>query len=112
MNSRRNGSLTQPPEPSRVATAEASAPTTTRKPPMASPIFISYSSTDRQTADKIRDLLVANGHECFMAPYGIGPGDIWSDKLAEAIDRASMVVLIFSERCNRSDHVKSELAMA
>lgn len=79
---------------------------------MAAPIFISYSSTDLQTATKIRDLLLAHGHQCFMAPDDLLGGDHWSDELAAAIDRASMIVLIFSERCNRSDHIKSELTMA
>jgi hypothetical protein len=41
---------------------------------IADDIFISYSSIDKEVADKVCSILEENGISCWMAPRNITPG--------------------------------------
>ena len=75
-------------------------------------IFISYSSKDQQCADEIVAYLEERGFSCFIAHRDIKAGESYDMRLIDAIDRAKLLVLVFSDNSDMSKHVKSEIAMA
>jgi hypothetical protein len=75
-------------------------------------VFVSYSSADREVADKARDYLQANGVTCWMAPHDIVGGSDWAAAIIEAIDSSRALLLVLSERSNRSAEVKREVGRA
>lgn len=74
--------------------------------------FISYSSKDPNIAKAICHHLEAKGIRCWMAPRDIPPGGDWEGSIVEAIQRARVFVLIFSDNSNNSLQVAKELTLA
>jgi len=75
-------------------------------------IFISYSSKDKLTADKICSFLEANGVRCWITPRDVLPGSNWGESIIDAINDARAMVLVFSSNCNVSNHIKREVERA
>ncbi len=75
-------------------------------------VFVSYASADREVADQARDHLQANGVACWMAPHDIVGGSDWASAIVEAIDSSRALLLVLSERSNRSAEVKREVGRA
>lgn len=75
-------------------------------------VFISYSSLDKEAAQAICHTLEQNEIRCWMAPRDIPPGSEYGDLIDEAIKRASVVVVLFSETAATSLWVKGELNIA
>ena len=79
---------------------------------MAHSVFLSYSQKDRRTADAVLKALEANGVRVWMAPRDIPPGASWPESIPVAIDAARVMILIFSECANSSQHVAREIDIA
>lgn len=75
-------------------------------------VFISYSSSDKLIADAICARLENQNIRCWIAPRDVNPGRDYSDQIAEALERSTATVVIFSSGSNRSRHVKSEIDRA
>lgn len=75
-------------------------------------VFISYSSLDKEAAQAICHVLEQNEIRCWMAPRDIPPGSEYGDLIDEAIKKASVVVVLFSETAATSLWVKGELNIA
>jgi hypothetical protein len=79
---------------------------------MPSMVFISHSSKDRPTADAICVHLEAAGIKCWIAPRDIEPGATWTRGIMQGLEACRVLILVFSEHANNSDHVQREVAKA
>jgi TIR domain-containing protein/NACHT domain-containing protein len=79
---------------------------------MPSMVFISHSSNDRATADAICAHLESAGIKCWIAPRDIEPGATWTKGIMQGLEDCRILVLVFSEYANDSDHVEREVAKA
>jgi hypothetical protein len=79
---------------------------------MATEVFISHSSSDKQMADTICEFLEAKGISCWLAPRNILPGEEWGDSILRGIQGCKIMVLIFSKAANDSGPVRSEVDRA
>ncbi|MCX7020570.1 MAG: toll/interleukin-1 receptor domain-containing protein, partial [Candidatus Sumerlaeota bacterium] len=70
--------------------------------------FISYSTEDRDIAERAAALLEARGVGCWIAPDAIPPGTSYAGRIIEGIDSAVATVLILSEAANASVWVARE----
>jgi predicted ATPase len=75
-------------------------------------VFISHSSKDRPTADAICAHLESAGINCWIAPRDIEPGATWTKGIMQGLDACRVLILVFSEHANDSDHVQREAAKA
>lgn len=78
----------------------------------AKSVFISYTSTNVDSADAVYQYLQRNGISCWMAPYSISPGKDYPTEIVEGIKNCKAFVLIASKEVNESNHVSNELAIA
>jgi tetratricopeptide (TPR) repeat protein len=79
---------------------------------MPSMVFISHSSKDRETADTICVHLESAGIKCWIAPRDIEPGATWTKGIMQGLEACRVLILVFSEHANGSDHVEREVAKA
>jgi TolB-like protein len=79
---------------------------------MPSHVFISHSSKDKATADAICQRLEMEGIKCWIAPRDIAFGSNWTERIIQGIDECRVLVLVFSQHANDSDHVQREVAKA
>jgi hypothetical protein len=79
---------------------------------MSHDVFISYSNTDKLTADAACATLEAAGIRCWIAPRDVSPGAEWGEALIGAIDNCAVMVLIFSSNANESRQVHREVEHA
>jgi hypothetical protein len=79
---------------------------------MAHDVFISYPHENKLIADAICSKLESNGVRCWVAPRDILPGQNYAEALLNAIDRATIFVLVFSQSTNNSPHIMSEVTRA
>ena len=75
-------------------------------------IFISYSSNDLRTAERVFTLLEAEGVGCWMAPRDVLPGAIYAEEIIKAIEKTDAMVLVCSRHTSDSVHVRSEVEHA
>jgi len=76
------------------------------------PVFISYASQDEEKAKTICSLLEQQGINCWIAVRDAKLGDHYGPQLIDAIDRASILVLVLSSRSNASLPVNNEVEFA
>ena len=79
---------------------------------MTKQLFISYSSNDLPTAEKICHLLESDGIGCWIAPRDVMPGAIYAEEIITAIENVDAFLLICSRYTNDSVHVRSEVEHA
>jgi adenylate cyclase len=79
---------------------------------MPSMVFISHSSKDRASADTICAHFESAGIKCWIAPRDIEPGATWTKGIMQGLDACRVLILVFSEHANDSDHVQREVAKA
>ena len=79
---------------------------------MGALIFLSYSSKDKLVADAICSRLENQNIRCWIAPRDVKPGSDYSNQIADALETATMMVMVFSSDSNSSRHVKSEIDRA
>jgi TolB-like protein/Flp pilus assembly protein TadD len=75
-------------------------------------VFISHSSKDKTTADTICQRLESAGVKCWIAPRDIEAGSSWTEGIMQGIDACGVLILVFSEHANDSDHVYREVTKA
>jgi hypothetical protein len=75
-------------------------------------VFISYSSTEKVTAEAICNALEGAGIHCYVAHRDNKGGTLWDEAIVAALDAASAVVLVLSHNANQSPYVKREIERA
>src|SRR3954451_12563641 len=75
-------------------------------------IFLSYSSKDKLLTDAICSRLENQNIRCWIAPRDVNPGADYSNQIADALERSTAMVMVFSSGSNSSRHVKSEIDRA
>lgn len=79
---------------------------------MAHDVFISYSKSDKATADALCNAMESLGIRCWIAPRDVLPGADWTGSIIRAIGLSRLMVLVFSSHANASPHVKREVHRA
>lgn len=79
---------------------------------MAREVFVSYSSKDRATAEAVREALERRALSCWMAPRDVQPGLEYGEGIIEGINRARVMVLVFSASANASPQIHREVERA
>ena len=74
-------------------------------------VFICHSSKDKEIADATCHFLEQNGIKCWIAPRDVSTGS-YAVSIVDAIETSKLLVIIFSNNSNVSDHVKNELEIA
>jgi uncharacterized protein YjbI with pentapeptide repeats len=74
--------------------------------------FISYSSEDREFAEKLHADLQAAGVRCWFAPVDLKIGDNWLDRIDEAIRVHDRLLLVLSKDFIVSKWIASEVVEA
>lgn len=75
-------------------------------------VFISYASKESKIADEVCNYLEQNGIICWIAPRNILPGTDYGEAIMNGIENCKIMVLIFSESSNASQHVLREVERA
>ncbi len=79
---------------------------------MSHDVFVSYPSVDKVTADGVVAALESHGLRCWYAPRDVIAGADWAGSIVQAIRDSQLVVLVFSEAANASDHILREVRQA
>lgn len=79
---------------------------------MAHEVFISYATPDRLVADAVCHALEEAGVRCWVAPRDVEPGRPYARCIMEAIESSSLMLLVFSQAANESDHIAREVELA
>ena len=75
-------------------------------------VFISYSSKDQKVVEAMCAYLEQYKVRWFVAYREIPKGVVWARAIVEALDESKMMVVVFSEEFNMSDHVDREIELA
>lgn len=75
-------------------------------------VFISYSTKDKAIADAVCHVLEENRIRCWIAPRDVEPGRTYASQIIHSIKECKLVVLIFSQSANISEHVSNEVDRA
>lgn len=75
-------------------------------------VFISYSTSDLNLVTEITNQLKQFGANCYVADNIIEAGELLSDKIENAINRADCVLVILTEEGFRSQWVNQEIGLA
>jgi TolB-like protein len=79
---------------------------------MSTPIFISYSSRDQDTALTICQALEHRRLNCWISCRDIAPGENFQVSIVRAIRATKVMILVFSANSNKSEEIKKELVLA
>ena len=79
---------------------------------MAHDVFVSYQKDDLAVAEIICTALETQGILCWMAPRNQLAGRSYGQQITEAIRKARVMVLVFSEHANKSQAVQNEVFIA
>jgi hypothetical protein len=74
--------------------------------------FISYSSPNSAEAEALRKVVEEGGIPCFYAPTDIRELEIWRNRLESEIQRADVILLLYTETAGNSDEVYRETELA
>jgi len=69
-------------------------------------VFISYDHTDRTLARKIAEALKEAGLEVWYQEDEIYPGDNWAAKMAQGLEAANAMVVVWTRNAFQSDPVR------
>src|SRR5262249_34057303 len=75
-------------------------------------VFISYSSADREAADRIKDALEKRGVSSFQHDTDLTPGGNWAKELSNALDSAQVMIVLCSPEAARSQWVRRDIEFA
>jgi len=79
---------------------------------MGHDVFISYSSEDREGADRIREFLHCQGIRCWIDKKDLRFAGHYDREIEKAIRRSRVVVWLASRRSIESEYVKFEISTA
>ncbi len=74
--------------------------------------FLSYSSNDRDFAERVYELLIDAGVRVFWDRFDVVPGEYLEDQIAEAIAEHDRLLVVLSDHSLKSKWVKREIALA
>ena len=75
-------------------------------------VFLCHSKRDKNVADAIVASLEADGIRCWCAPRDVRTGEDWPTAISSAIRETSVMVLVYTENSNQSQHVAREVHLA
>jgi superfamily II DNA or RNA helicase len=75
-------------------------------------IFISHSSEDTASAEKVCRALESDGLATWICSRDIQPGQTWAGAITDGLKRSGVVVLLFTKHANKSQHVLREINAA
>ncbi len=75
-------------------------------------LFISHASENKDTANKIVEMLELRGCKCFIAPRDIRTGEEYAVEIVRGISNSVAVLLIFSKDSDQSGYVLREINSA
>jgi TPR repeat protein len=75
-------------------------------------VFVSYSTKDKIAADVVVARLEREALSCWYAPRDIVPGSSWATSIVNAIAGCKVMVVVFSQNANKSDHISREVERA
>jgi tetratricopeptide (TPR) repeat protein len=75
-------------------------------------LVISYSTTDRDIAEKVRNQLIKAGYEVWIAHNDIRGSVDWTQAILNAVESHDGLVLVWSESAAKSDDVHEEICLA
>ena len=78
---------------------------------MTKAVLISYSNKDEQLAIAMYNFLGNNNIPCWIAARDIEPGASYAGQITKAIKGCSLMVLVYSEFANQSEHVDREIEL-
>jgi TolB-like protein/Flp pilus assembly protein TadD len=76
------------------------------------PAFVSYASSDASVADLVVQALETAGISSWIAPRDAEPGSHYADEIIQAINEATILVLVLSANSIASPHVIKEVERA
>lgn len=76
-----------------------------------SKLFISYGSSVRKQADKLREYLEGKGIACWIAPRDVSTGN-YAGEITRALKAADIMLIVCSKESCKSEHVKNEVSIA
>ncbi|MCI7322306.1 MAG: toll/interleukin-1 receptor domain-containing protein [Lachnospiraceae bacterium] len=76
---------------------------------MTNEIFLSYSSKDKDYAERVINYIEDNGYDCFIASRDISGGNHYAKNIVNVISACKLVILIASSNSNESEHVLNEI---
>src|SRR5271154_114752 len=79
---------------------------------VSAPVFISYSSKDRETAETICQALESRGLPCWISCRDVHAGENFQEAIVRALRSARVMLLVFTSNANNSDEIKKELVLA
>jgi hypothetical protein len=79
---------------------------------MAHDVFVSYSQSDKPTADAACAALESAGIRCWIAPRDVPAGMSWPAAIVGAIGQCRVMVLVFSSHAVASEEVQREVVQA
>ncbi len=75
-------------------------------------VFISYAAKDREIARELGSALTKRGLKVWLADEQVLPGDNWSLKIGEALDRSKAMLVLLSPDAVKSELVRREIQYA
>lgn len=75
-------------------------------------VFISHSSKNEESAQRICSILESHNHQCFLAERDIRAGREYAEEIVNGIDRSDAVIVLVSKEANQSPHVLREIERA
>ena len=79
---------------------------------MAHHVFISYASKNKQLADALCHTLEQHRISCWIAPRDVLPGEPYAREIIRGIRDCQIIVLIYTNDSNASEHVLNEIDKA
>ncbi len=79
---------------------------------MTGKVFISYSSADQPTADKLVAEIERRGIPCWISSRDIRPGEDYQGAIVAAMEASAVVLLLFSRHAEASAEIPRELGLA
>jgi TolB-like protein len=79
---------------------------------MAQDVFISYSTLDKTSAEKVCSILEENKISCWIAPRDITPGLDFAEAIIDGINSSKLFILVYSSNSNNSKQVIREVDRA
>lgn len=92
--------------------ASSSVPVLQMTPTAARDVFMSFSSEDKEIADRIVYSLEQRGVTCWIAHRNIPAGSSWPLSISAAIRACSCFLLVFSSNSDASEYVLQEVTLA
>jgi len=82
------------------------------QPSIARHVFISHSSEDAAVAGQVCLALESAGLATWICSRDIHPGQTWAGAITEGLEQSGVLVLLFTENANGSEHVLREIDLA